>query len=148
MSCLEHYEKTEKYSEAIYRCIDFLKEKNFTVISCVTDLPKEVAGRVEYDNRIVRLNQSDCAGCTFLTIFHEAGHVLHFLHNENIENTIPKPEREANAYMRGWALLRKMGYGFLVTKERWRREHEPDAYDYGYGYIVKDVWGLEPQSVK
>lgn len=124
MSCSGHesLDPQGRYSAAIGQCADLIRGWGFHVELFAHDLPKTVAGRTDYEGRWVKLAQV-CAGCAFLTMAHEAGHVLSFKLFGKLEE-LDREVREWWAYFLGWGVVCYMGMQNLVPLDMWREHHD------------------------
>lgn len=124
MSCINHYnvDPNGLFSIAIYKISDLIKANNFLIIHYDDTLPHNVAGRIDYLNKIVKINCS-CAGCAVIAIAHEAGHLLHFL--DFGCNAMPALHvREDEAMKRGLKILRNYIDKDLISDEYWEDNHK------------------------
>ena len=114
MSCKVHarIDSRGRYSKAIDECIVFLRRANFLVIPYAEDLPKDIAGRTNYEERWVKIN-CPCAGCALIAFAHEIGHVL------TGRFTASRKTREREAHERGWLFLGTLGVGDILPRKHY-----------------------------
>jgi len=95
------------------------KTHHFDVIYGVEDLPEDVLGRIDYIECRVKLNKNNITDQNIIALFHEAGHLLHFIDhgvgNGFIEDVYTKQHRESEAYTRGWRLLELFDPGHTIV---------------------------------
>jgi len=77
-------------------------------------LPKNVAGRICYRKKTVRINEP-CAEDALMIVAHELGHFFHHLRNK--DRKIGRDKREISAYLYGWGLLKRIKAP--ISKEQW-----------------------------
>jgi len=120
------------YSKAIDLVIHWIENNNWSVERYAFDLPDNIAGRTHYNKRTIELNCAS-AEIAFITVCHEAGHMLsYFKRNKNRDsedfeedkNNIfyTKERRENLAYLYGWYFIKKFG-PHIISKEKWKRYH-------------------------
>ena len=124
MSCIDHHliDPEGSFSVAIYKLSDMIKENGYEVIHYDHTLPDNIAGRIDYKNKVIRIN-SGCAGCATIAIAHEAGHLMHFL--ECGDKLAPSRYiRETEAMKRGLKVLREHIDENLISDEYWGNVHK------------------------
>ena len=91
---------------------------------CSGNLPSDIRGRIFYDKdtppKTIYINEP-CYFCAIMTIFHEIGHMLHFLKNGEQPS---KLTREKNAFRLGWGLVCQMHLHKTITYKGWKEFHQ------------------------
>lgn len=99
-------------SEAIYAMADWLRSHGVLVDLHAHDLPPDIAGRYEEDDRSIRVNCGN-ARQALMTLAHEAGHWVGY-------RVGPLPhsyQRERQAFGYGWRVLQL--FSSPVSRQEW-----------------------------
>jgi len=114
-----------KYTKAIEKLIDIIESKyNFKVIKYCFDLPENVVGRIDYQKRLIMLNEP-IAKEALMTLCHEFGHLISYIKYGDREQP-PKPKREQWAYLYGWKIVCRYNLKNLISKQDWKEHHKDE----------------------
>jgi hypothetical protein len=105
---------------------NWINERGFEVKSIKSEV---IGGSIDYDIKVVSINIFQDALGIILSFAHEAGHLQHYLEDNNLETTCTRKEREQRAFKYGWQILGEFDpRRELVSLEEWQEGGIEEEY--------------------
>jgi hypothetical protein len=88
-----------------------------------------IGGSIDYETRVVQINIFQDTLGIILSFAHEAGHLQHYLEDNNLELNCSRKEREQKAFSYGWEILRQLDpRRELVSLKEWQENGIDEEY--------------------